>query len=166
MLATTGEKRREQVPCEVQYGVRALRARKDRGERYFACREPAQAPGRTGVTCWWMAYQDVRSQDLTPPWHTLILVCSKCGAARHGPDGSEIRKCLKKRLGKPKGLRILEVDCLKLCPDDGVALLSVAAKDLSGTSQTALSVVRSHAEVEELADALRGETAEQDRTGD
>jgi hypothetical protein len=56
------------------------------------------------------------------PWDTLIVVCSSCRGARHGPDPSDVRKAIKKELGKPKTLRVVEVECLKLCPDDAVAI--------------------------------------------
>jgi hypothetical protein len=98
-----------------------------------------------------MASHDLRPHAVPPPWRTLILVCSKCSAAKHGPDSGDIRHCLKKRLGKPHDLRVAEVECLKLCPDDGVALFRV---DVDSREST-LSVVHSYAEVEALAEQLR-----------
>jgi hypothetical protein len=92
-----------------------------------------------------------------PPWGTLVLVCSSCRGARRGPDGSDVRKALKKRLGKPRSLRVAEVDCLKLCPDDAVALCM--ADEQHQRVRTLL--VASEADLEQLLDGLAAEHAEQ-----
>jgi hypothetical protein len=65
-------------------------------------------------------------QQVTPPWRSLVLVCGKCEGARHGPGPKDVRKCLKKQLGKTDDARIIEVDCLKVCPDDAVTVCVVS----------------------------------------
>ena len=85
------------------------------------------------------------------PWSTLVLVCSACRGARHGPDPGVVRKALKKRLGKPKSLRVLEVDCLKLCPDDAVA---VFVSDHVKKHAQALLIGSEH-DLDQLVDNLR-----------
>lgn len=84
------------------------------------------------------------------PWTTLVLVCSKCKGARRGPDARDIRKGLKRLLGKRKTLRILEVDCLDICPDDAVAACVVARAD----AHLDVTTIRSDEEIEGLARTL------------
>ena len=81
-----------------------------------------------------------------PPWQTLVLVCTKCKGARRGPDAREIRKGLKQRAGKHKQLRVLEVDCLSVCPDDAI---TVCISKTNGVSR--VHIVQSHDELEGLA---------------
>ena len=83
------------------------------------------------------------------PWETLVLVCSKCDAARRGPDAHDVRKTLKSRLGKPKNLRIIEVDCLKVCPDDAVTVCVVHAQ-----RPPSLCTISSHEALDRLAATL------------
>jgi hypothetical protein len=68
------------------------------------------------------------AREEAPPWGTLVLVCSKCKGARRGPGCGDVRKQLKKQLGKPKSLRVLEVECLRSCPDHAVAACIVDAE--------------------------------------
>ena len=84
------------------------------------------------------------------PWTTLVLVCSKCKGARRGPEARDIRKGLKRLLGKPKTLRILEVDCLDICPDDAVATCVVQRAG----ARVDLTLIQSDQAVEALARAL------------
>jgi hypothetical protein len=83
------------------------------------------------------------------PWETLVLVCTKCDAARRGPDAHDIRKTLKSKLGKPKNLRIVEVDCLKVCPDDAVTVCVVHARQ-----PPSLCTISSHEALDQLAATL------------
>ena len=93
-----------------------------------------------------------------PPWGTLVLVCSSCRGARRGPDGTDVRKALKKRLGKPRSLRVAEVDCLKLCPDDAVALCVADAH----RQQVTTRLVASEADLNELLAELAAQHARED----
>lgn len=83
------------------------------------------------------------------PWDTLVLVCAKCRGARHGPDAREVRKGLKRLLDRPKRLRIVEVDCLRVCPDHAVTVCVVAR-----AAHAELFTVGSEAELEGLAATL------------
>jgi predicted metal-binding protein len=85
----------------------------------------------------------VKPETLTPVranWRTAILVCRKCQKKLHGegfgPDGDvSLSKALKRAVkrslagkgAKLKGRRaplgIVEVDCLKLCPNKGVTVV-------------------------------------------
>ncbi len=91
--------------------------------------------------------------ELEVPFTELVLVCNKCEGARKGPSASDIRKGLKKRLGKPKSLRVLEVECLALCPDDGVALCVARASGQGFETR----VIRSTPDLDALAAALARE---------
>lgn len=54
-------------------------------------------------------------------WNELLLVCRKCDGTRDGVDARCVRKAVKRELGKKgHGLRVMEVDCLKLCPKDAL----------------------------------------------
>lgn len=66
-----------------------------------------------------------RLEQVAPPWQTLLLVCTKCKGARHGPDARDVRKGIKHRLGKSKSLRVLEADCLDICPEHALAVCLV-----------------------------------------
>ena len=68
------------------------------------------------------------NDETTPPFDALVLLCEKCSAARRGPSSSEARKHLKNELGKSRHLRVLEVQCLKLCPEHGVAVCVVGVR--------------------------------------
>lgn len=85
------------------------------------------------------------------PWQTLVLLCENCKGGRHGLDARAIRKGLKQRIGKSKSLRVLECDCLDVCPDHAVATCVVRAR-----GNTQVCVVRSESELDELARVLRG----------
>jgi hypothetical protein len=89
-------------------------------------------------------------ETVEAPWSTLVLVCSKCEGARRGPDARDIRKGLKSMLGKPKRLRVVEVDCLQVCPDDAVTVCVVRARD----GRAELCTVSSHEALERLAATL------------
>jgi hypothetical protein len=99
------------------------------------------------------------SSSETPPWGTLLLVCSSCKGARRGPDPGDVRKLLKKRLGKPRSLRVAEVDCLKLCPDDAVAVCLADAD----RQQVTTRLVASEADLEHLAAELAARHAPEER---
>jgi hypothetical protein len=64
-------------------------------------------------------------ESVDPRWSTLVLVCSACDGARKGPGSVEIRKHLKKHVDRGKTLRVVEVDCLKDCPDHAVATCTI-----------------------------------------
>jgi predicted metal-binding protein len=65
--------------------------------------------------------------EASAPWTHLLLVCTSCRGARHGTDPRGIRKQVKRALGKDR-LRVLEVKCLELCPDDAIAVCLVDAR--------------------------------------
>jgi len=88
-------------------------------------------------------------ERVEPPWETLVLVCSKCRGARRGPDARDLRKGLKSRIGKNKRLRIIEAECLSICPDDAIAVC--IAKTSSHGSSTEVRIVQSHDELDALA---------------
>lgn len=88
---------------------------------------------------------DRQPQRVEPPWQTLVLVCTKCKGARRGPDAREIRKGLKHRVGKGK-LRVLESDCMSVCPDDAI---TVCISKTSGATE--VRIVQSHDELDGLA---------------
>lgn len=94
------------------------------------------------------AYSTARpAERVDPPWQTLVMVCGKCKGSRKGPEPRAIRKGVKLLLGKQKRLRIIEVDCLGVCPDDAVTVCTV--RHATGASDVRL--VRTQAELEELA---------------
>lgn len=90
-------------------------------------------------------------QHADTPWQTLVLVCTKCKGSRRGPDAREIRKGLKHRIGKSKQLRVLEADCLSVCPDDAI---TVCIAKLGGPTEVRL--VQSHDELDALASLVSG----------
>jgi ferredoxin len=98
-----------------------------------------------------MPVADPRAPEpVSPPWETLVLVCEKCKGARRGPDAHGIRKGLKQRIGKHKSLRVMESPCMSVCPDDAVTVC------ISRTQRaTEVVLVRSEAELDALAEALR-----------
>jgi ferredoxin len=89
------------------------------------------------------------SEPVEAPWQTLMLVCTKCKGARHGPDARDVRKGMKHRVGKSKGLRVLESDCLSVCPEHAITVCIVRARGVSE-----LRLVREHAQLDDLADLL------------
>jgi ferredoxin len=91
-------------------------------------------------------------QRVQAPWQTLVLVCTKCKGSRRGPDAREIRKGLKHRVGK-KQLRVLESECMSVCPDDAITVC------IAKTSGTQVVVVQSHDELDGLAELIATETA-------
>jgi ferredoxin len=84
------------------------------------------------------------------PWQTLVLVCTNCKGSRRGPDAREIRKGLKQRLGKTKQLRVLESDCMSVCPDDAITVCIARTR---GTTEVRL--VQSHDELDGLASLVQ-----------
>ena len=67
------------------------------------------------------------------PWRDLVLVCRKCGeklGGGFGKDGRENLRDLMKSLTREAGLRkivrVIESDCLDLCPKDAVSVMRVA----------------------------------------
>lgn len=91
----------------------------------------------------------VEPERVTPPWQTLVLVCGKCKGSRRGPDARDIRKRLK-RAGKDKQLRVLESDCMSICPDDAVTICSASP---AGGAVT-VHVVRTERELDALTERL------------
>jgi hypothetical protein len=101
-------------------------------------------------------FQDAKRPEqaprtVEPPWSTLVLVCEKCKGARKGPDAREVRKGVRSLLGKPKHLRVVEVSCLDICPDDAVTVCIGHA----GSRSFEVVTVDSHEALERLADSLR-----------
>lgn len=88
-------------------------------------------------------------EPVQPPWQTLLLLCEKCKGGRHGLDARAVRKGLKQRLGKSKSLRVLESECLDVCPEHALTACVVRAG-----GQTEVLVVRSEAELDALAARL------------
>ena len=105
------------------------------------------APRADGAAA--LAVHDLQPQRVEPPWQTLVLVCTKCKGARRGPDAREIRKGLKHRVGKSKQLRVLESDCMSVCPDDAI---TVCISKTNGPSE--VRIVQSHDELDALAALL------------
>ena len=67
------------------------------------------------------------------PWRDLVLVCRKCGGkldGGFGKDGREnlrdLLKALTREAGLKKVVRVIESDCLDLCPENAVSVLRVA----------------------------------------
>lgn len=62
-----------------------------------------------------------------PTWRDdLLLVCRKCQKKSAGIEGRPLSKWLKRELkhrGEGKRFRIVQVDCLDLCPKRAVTLL-------------------------------------------
>lgn len=88
-------------------------------------------------------------ERVAPPWQALVLVCAKCKGARRGPDARDIRKRLK-RAGKDKQLRVIESECMSICPDDAITVCSATC---AGGS-LAVHLVRSERELDALAERL------------
>lgn len=68
------------------------------------------------------------------PWEGVALVCRKCTRKLHGGFGRKERQDLSKVLretlketGRRRALRVIEVDCLGLCPKKAVAVIGAAA---------------------------------------
>lgn len=87
------------------------------------------------------------AEPIVPPWQTLVIVCARCKGARKGPGARAIRKRIKHTIGKDKRLRITEVDCLGVCPDDAVTVCTVRHP----TGHAEVMLVRSDDEVDLLA---------------
>lgn len=85
-----------------------------------------------------------------PPWRGLVLVCGKCKGARRGPDPRAVRKGLKRLLGKPKHLRVLDVECLQVCPEHAVTVCVVDGEQ----KRVEVRTVGSEEELEALAHTL------------
>lgn len=68
------------------------------------------------------------------PWRELVLVCRKCGTKLDGGFGADRRENLRdlmksvtRAAGLRKVVRVIETDCLDLCPEGAVSVLRVAA---------------------------------------
>jgi ferredoxin len=103
----------------------------------------------TGVSFDNLTNKRAAPERITPPWETLVLVCAKCKGARRGPSPREIRKGFKQRLGK-KQLRVLESDCMGVCPDDAITVC--VSRTLSHS--VSVHLIRSDDELDALADSL------------
>lgn len=97
------------------------------------------------------ARTDAPPEQTEPPWRAMMLVCAKCEGARRGPDARDVRKGMKRILGKQKALRVLESECMGVCPDDAITVCTLRA----GVGETRVHLVRSEAELESLAASLR-----------
>jgi hypothetical protein len=84
-----------------------------------------------------------QSERVKAPWHRLVLLCKKCDVARGGPDAREVRKQIKRTLGKSKQLRVLPVGCLDVCPRGALTVCISDARN--GTVD--LRLVRSREDV-------------------
>jgi hypothetical protein len=91
------------------------------------------------------------AEPVAPPWRAMMLVCTKCKGARKGPDARGIRKGIKSILGKQKELRLLESECMGVCPDDAVTVCVLRA----GSGETVVRLVRSEDELGPLAEELQ-----------
>ncbi len=67
------------------------------------------------------------------PWRDLVLLCSKCSRKLDGGFGNKGKHDLKdvlkdalKAAGRRRELRVVEVDCLGLCPKRAVTAISTA----------------------------------------
>jgi hypothetical protein len=92
-----------------------------------------------------------------PTWREdLVLVCRKCQKKSDGVDGKSLSKWLKRALkseGQGKRFRIVQVDCLGLCPKHAVTLLR--ASDV-GRSRKPLQVFREGEDPQRVVDWLLG----------
>ena len=92
-------------------------------------------------------------QSYPIPWKgQLVLACGKCQKKlkrNKTKDGSaKLSKALKKRAKQDEDglkLRVVEVDCLKMCPKDGV---TVCTQGQLGRNEC--SIVRTRADVDSL----------------
>lgn len=91
-------------------------------------------------------------EPAAPPWQTLVLICTKCKGARRGPDARGIRKGLKNRIGKNKQLRVLESECMSVCPDDAITVCIASA----AAGAVSVHLVRAESELDFLAASLSG----------
>ena len=72
-------------------------------------------------------------ETATAPWRDMVLVCGKCSRKLGGGFGKKGRHDLKdvlrdtlKESGRRREVRVVEVDCLGLCPKRAVAAISTA----------------------------------------
>ncbi|MDB4976214.1 MAG: hypothetical protein JWN48_4555 [Myxococcaceae bacterium] len=93
-------------------------------------------------------------ERIEPPWQTLVLVCAKCKGARRGPSARDIRKGFKHRLGKSKQLRVLESECMGVCPDDAITVCVSQLSHGASADSVAVHLVRAESELDRLAEQL------------
>jgi hypothetical protein len=77
-----------------------------------------------------------------------VLACGKCQKKMKRSWGAKLSKALKKRAKRDEnGLRlsVVEVDCLKMCPKDGI---TVCTQGQLGRNEC--SIVRTRADVDSL----------------
>jgi predicted metal-binding protein len=92
-------------------------------------------------------------QSYPIPWKgQLVLACGKCQKklkrSKTKNGGAKLSKALKKRAKQDEDglkLRVVEVDCLKMCPKDGVTVCTQG--QLGGNE---CSIVRTQADVDSL----------------
>jgi hypothetical protein len=93
------------------------------------------------------------------PWKgELLLVCRKCQKKlKHDKNGiAKLKKALKKRARhdeNPPRLHVLEVPCLKMCPEGGITVCTQRQLGLRECS-----IVRSRADVDALYQQYQGST--------
>lgn len=89
------------------------------------------------------------------PWKgELVLVCSKCTRKwkKHGEknDYIDVKKGLKSRFKRSKNaqkVRILSINCVKMCPKNAA---TVATQEQLGRSPAEVSIIRTEADLDAL----------------
>ena len=73
------------------------------------------------------------TQAIPTPWRDVVVVCRKCGKKLDGGFGPKRRDSLKSLLrqalrdiGCGRSVRVLETDCMGLCPKRGVTALNAS----------------------------------------
>jgi hypothetical protein len=88
-------------------------------------------------------------QSYPIPWKgQLVLACGKCQKKLKRSGGAKLSKALKKRAHQDEDglkLRVIEVDCLKMCPKGGI---TVCTQGQLGRNEC--SIVRNRADVDSL----------------
>lgn len=71
------------------------------------------------------------SLSRTTPWRDVIVLCRKCGKKRRGGFGPKRKQTLKETLrqtlreiGQRRQVRVMETECLGLCPKNGITALN------------------------------------------
>jgi predicted metal-binding protein len=95
----------------------------------------------------------VQLRSYPAPWQgELVLVCTKCTKKlkRRKDGGLNVRKWLKKRSKKSGNgleLRVIGVNCVKMCPKDGI---TIATQKQLGREPAEVSIVYSEGDLEAL----------------
>ncbi len=75
----------------------------------------------------------------SPVTQALVFICEKCGRRADKKDNasyrlaSQIKRSAKQSVGK-NGVRAVISPCMKICPDDGIAVTIVPGSESTGRS--------------------------------